>query len=364
MIRIKIGLSVLLFIICLDVNLVEGQVDKIYDLPRIGVSAPLTMSWGIDVKNAMLFANKHFADNKYHIIFEDDKCLGKEAVTIAHKYIDIDHVEFAVGSCSATVLSAAPVYAAANVVQMSSVASSSKIGKTKQVIYRTIPSDQDSARELYHYVTKLHQTLGVLTETADYSNDFYEDLTTYNQNSKIKIINEFYLPEERNFSSLLLKLKKAKVDSLLINANSERSFVTILKQIKSLKIQVPIYGALIPGSRTFVSLAGDDANGIIFVDFPRNDLSLNSEGRKYFEMFVEEYGNPQSWDIVVATTIELFKVIDETVKSQKPPREFLTATRFFGMFGPYGFLKNGDISGLKPALLIIKNDTAYPLPSE
>lgn len=331
------------------------------DLPKIGLSAPLSLSWGVDVKNALLFANKHFANNKYQIIIEDDKCVGKDAVTVAHKLINIDRINYVVGDCSATVLSAAPVYDAANVIQMSPLASSSKIGRTPQVIYRTIPSDQDSAKILFDYVAKHSRILGVLTESADYSADFYEDFVKNNSDNKIEIRNEFYLPEESNFSSLLLKFKAAKVDGIFINANSERNFLRILKQIKTLRLPVAIYGALLPGSRALIEMAGENGNGIVFVDFPQNDRNLTSEGKKYYELYLQEYGKPQGWDIVVATTIELFRVIDKTIQSKKPPRDYLANTTFEGLFGPYRFKPNGDIDGLSPVLRRIYNGRAEEL---
>lgn len=73
---------------------------------KIGVSLPLTGGAaieGVDVHALLLFANKHFADDVYELIFEDDKCSEKDAVSVAQKFADVDKVSYVLGFvCSGT----------------------------------------------------------------------------------------------------------------------------------------------------------------------------------------------------------------------------------------------------------------------
>ena len=80
---------------------------------KIGVSLPLTgpaSTYGVELKKVITFANKKLANNKYELIFEDDKCSPKEAVTVAHKFIDLDKLKYVTGfACSGATVAAAPM---------------------------------------------------------------------------------------------------------------------------------------------------------------------------------------------------------------------------------------------------------------
>lgn len=78
--------------------------------PNIGLGISLALSgpaatYGIDIKNTIMFANDELASGKYQLHFEEDKCSGKEAVSAAHKFINILQLKYALGfACSSTVL--------------------------------------------------------------------------------------------------------------------------------------------------------------------------------------------------------------------------------------------------------------------
>lgn len=79
---------------------------------KFGVSTALTgeaASYGIDLKNALVFANDRLGQGRYEFVFEDDKCNGKDAVVAARRLIDVHKVKYVIGfACSSTILSTAP----------------------------------------------------------------------------------------------------------------------------------------------------------------------------------------------------------------------------------------------------------------
>ncbi len=87
---------------------------------KVGVTLPLSGNsalWGTDIKNGLLFANEDLAQGRYELIIEDDRCDAKTAVTIAHKFIEIEKVKWVLGfGCSGTLLSTAKLYEQAHVV--------------------------------------------------------------------------------------------------------------------------------------------------------------------------------------------------------------------------------------------------------
>lgn len=144
------------------------------DQIKIGLSTALTgdgASWGTDLKNALLFANKKLSNNKYQLVIEDDRCTGKDAVAVAHKLINVDKIKYVFGNCSATVKSALPIYNHAGVLVFAPIATSPDITDGSTNIFRSVPSDGSNATMLFNQMKKLYRRIGILTEEADYSQD-------------------------------------------------------------------------------------------------------------------------------------------------------------------------------------------------
>jgi branched-chain amino acid transport system substrate-binding protein len=341
-----------------EVAKARGQADA--SPIKIGVSTALTgpaATWGTDIKNAVLFANEHLANGKYKIIIEDDKGSSKDAVTVAHKLTDIDHVQTVFGCSSATVLSAAPIYQQGDVLMMIPLASSSKISKLLGEKFRTIASDTAAANMLYHYIAKHHRRLAVITEQSDYSEDFLADFKLNNlaNSSPLEIFEESHLTADTDFSSIITRLKSKNLDALFINSNSEATFSNVLSYVRRLHLDVPIYGAIIPGSNSFLTLTKSQSEGIIFVDFPDNESSLTPEGLEIYRQYIQQFGPPKSWPIAFATTFEAFRVLHLALESGEDPANFIATHSFNGIFGNYSFDRNGDIRGLTSTLKKISN---------
>ncbi len=116
-----------------------------------------------------------------------------------------------------------------------------------------------------------------------------------------------------------------------------------------------------PGSSSFLNLTKGNAEGIIFTDFPSSKDWLNKSDSKMLEKFINKYGKPNAWDLVVFTTLEAFRVMHLAIESGKEPKEFLYSNEFSGVFGKYKFDQNGDIIGLRQVLKKIENGQVITL---
>lgn len=329
------------------------------DKIKIGLSTALTgdgATWGTDVKNALIFANKELTNDKYQIVIEDDRCTGKDAVAVAHKLINVDRVNYVFGNCSATVKSALPIYSSANVLVFAPIATSPNLSAGFSNLFRSAPSDESNARILYEYIKAHHTRIGVLTEEADYAQDLTKAFSKNNSDGQTTIFSESYLTENADLRSVLFKLKEKKIDALFLNSNSERTLAAILKQIKQLKCDWQIYASYFPASPSFRKLVTDsEADGIIFTDFPSFDDVLTPDGRKLVDKYQSQYGKMNSWDITLITTIEALRALDQAISSGIDVQKYLHSHDFVGVFGNYSFDKNGDIVGLRHELKQIKN---------
>jgi branched-chain amino acid transport system substrate-binding protein len=319
---------------------------------KIGVSTAMTggaATYGLDVRDALMFANEKFGRGRFEIIFEDDKCSGKDAVTIANKFINIDKVDFVVGfACSSATLSAAPLYERAKIPVIVTCASSPKIAAAGDYIFRTFPGDLHAARRLYRHVHGKHNSLGILSEETDYAQDFKNAFLEENcgKEKPLTVIEENYLPDTVDFKALLLKLRSKAPDGLFINTQAEGAFAVIVKQLKELDWNTTVYGAYFPGSPSFLSEAGGAAEGIEFVDTPSLDFLLVPEGKAVLEEYSSRYPKMRSVEAVFATTFEALRVLDQALLSGQDTRQFIYQSKFRGIFGPYSFDADGEIEGM------------------
>ncbi len=334
---------------------------------RIGVPSALTgeaATYGLDVRDAITFANEKFGGDRYELIFEDDKCNGKDAVTVAKKFIEIDKVDFVVGnSCSGALLAAAPLYEKAKIPVIASCASSAKISEAGDYIFRTTPSDKLAAARLHQHIAKKHKRFGILSEETEYAQDMRSAFEEANQNeNSIDLVVANYLAKSTDFKTILLSLRGKKIEGLFVNSQSEGSFAIIVKQLAEIRWDVPLYGAYWPGSQAFIDQAGERANGIEFVDTPSLDFLLNDEGKELSKEFHSKYEGIRSIESVFASSIEAFRVVDLAVRSEKDVLQFLNETQFTGIFGEYSFDSNGDIEGMPFMMKRVEDGKSVVLP--
>ncbi len=331
---------------------------------KIGVSVALTgnaSTYGTDIKNSIIFANKVLAGSKYKLIIEDDMCDGKTAVNVARKLIDIDHVKYVLGfACSSSLLATANLYNQAKVLVISSSASSSEISQAGDYIFRTVPSNDAIGKLLFDYVQSRHKTFGVISEETDFSQSLLQSFTKNNSPQIINIFSENFNTKEFDYKSLILRLKSKGIEGLLINSQTEATFLLALKALKEMKINIPVYGAYMPGSATFRANAGILAEGLIFADRPTAKDVFSPKGIDLLHSFNQEY-QLKGWEIVFASTWEAFQALHLAITSGQEPREYLYTNKFKGIFGDYTFDANGDIKGLQFLLKSIKNGQVYNL---
>ena len=333
---------------------------------KIGVSTALSgdaATYGLDIKDALIFANEKLADNRYQLVFEDDRCDPKTAVGVANKLINADNVKYVLGfACSGTVLATAPIYERAKRVVITTCASSPKIADAGEYIFRTTPSDIVAARQLYQHISASRKHVVILSEESDYAQDLEQAfVAAADSDSKMKIVRETFLPATSDFKTQLTRIRNTNPDSLFLNTQTERSFVVLLRQINEMSWSVPIYGAYWPGSPALLSEAGELANGIEFVDTPSLSGMLSPQGAKVFEEFLVKYPRPRSIESIFASSFEAFRAIDQAHRSKRDVRDYLLSTKFDGIFGPFEFDSKGEILGISFALKRIVDGKAITL---
>ena len=325
---------------------------------KIGVSLPLTgeaATYGQDMKNSFVMANEELGAGRFELVFEDDKCSGKEAANIAQKFVNVDHVDYVMGyGCSGALLAAAPILEKAKIVTIDAGGSAPAISQAGDYIFRTITSDALTAKTLFPYVAARQKKAGILSVETDFSQGFLRAFQA-NNSGQIEIIAENYLPESSDFRALMLKFKGYQVDSILLNPQSEAGLVNLYRQYKESKLDVPVYAIFFPGTPTFLEKFGRGADGIVFVDTPTFDEVANASGKKFFANFKKRYGSPASVEMLIATSYLAFDILQQAVASGEDAKNFLYSHHFKSIVDDIGFDSNGDVEGISLVLRTIKD---------
>jgi branched-chain amino acid transport system substrate-binding protein len=321
---------------------------------KIGVSIPLSgeaSTWGTDMLNSINLAKDEFLKDDFELIFEDDKCDPKTAVSIANKFVNVDKVDAVLGyTCSGPLIAAANIYEKAKIPVISTSASAAKISEAGEYIYRTFPSDALAGELLFDHISKTNKKLGVLSTETEYCQGFVEQIKTLNSKNKIDIVFEKVKAEDHDVKPILLRLKNKNVDSLFINSQSDREFLRTLKQVRQMKMDIPLYSAYWGSSSWFLSQAGDLAENLVTVDAASGERILNEEGKRVLALFQEKYGEPNFSKLLIAINWEGVRAISEALKHPPGAKKFLDQTTFKGIVGDWSFDHNGDIKGLSFSL--------------
>ncbi|RMD87212.1 MAG: ABC transporter substrate-binding protein [Candidatus Dadabacteria bacterium] len=319
-------------------------------LVKIGISSALTggaATYGMDLRDAIVFANEKLGKGRYKLIIEDDKCSGREAVTIAQKFIHVEHVDWVMGyACSGAALAALPLYKKAGIPVMITAASSPKIRDAGKNVFRTFPSDQMAARKLYSRMKTQKGVMGILSEETDYCQDFKNAFLDAAKEDGIKVAVEDVLPSSSDYRSVLLRLRKKGVDLLFLNSQSEQGVINMVKQIHEMGWKVKLFAAYWPDSPVFLRSLGNMAYGIEYVVTQRLDDLLTEDGRAVYKEFLDKGYKIRSIGAVFASSFEGFRVVDEVIRNGSDPESYILGKSFNGIFGRYSFDKHGEIKGL------------------
>lgn len=345
LLRIKLLLLACIFLV-LPLQAILAQSIK------IGVSVPLSgegAALGNDIKNSLLYANQSLAQGKYHFIFEDERTT-KDAVAIAHKFIEIDKVRYVIGpTVNSTVLAAGPIYERAAVTCISPVGSTGDKSGIGKHIFRIYPADQLSAEKLAPFVYDRYEKIGLVSDQDEYTALIERTLIRINKSRPVprQLYAEQASAGDTDYRALFLKLKAKGIEALILNPMIEASFIRMMKQRASLKLNVPVFTFVLPSAKVVQDALGKSLDGVVYANLPSISQLGKGKGQLLLEQFTERFGEPKSVPLVVALAYEAFRILDLSISSGQAAHEFLSKLKVEdSVIGPYNFDADGAVQGL------------------
>ena len=287
------------------------------------------------------------------LIVEDSKCNAQDSITAYNKLTDVDGVKIILGtSCSGAMLGAAPLAEAEGVILFSGLATNPDIANAGDYIFRTSMSDAQLGIDTGNvmWADGIH-TVATITEATDYAEGVrLTSVAQFEKQGGRVVAEERYASDATDFRTQLTKLLSENPDAIHVAAQSEFTGGTILKQLRELNYDGPIYSEIVPVGATALEIAGDGATGVkaIIADID----PANARGQEVLANFRERYGYitlpwylGSAYDDVYITAECLKKTGDD--QDADGFRDCLYDITWSGAIGDgYGFDSNGEVTGL------------------
>lgn len=276
----------LLCVLCMALSLVAC--DKKNDNPqnkpvvKIGMMLPLSGDFanlGDATKRAVKMVREDLGNTKnhYEFILEDSGADTAKASTIIRKLVFTDKINAVMGYISTTAMVVAPI---ANENKIPSVwyvtAPEASMGEYN---FRLLANFTDGAKMVANKIKseKKKNVAVVYQNVPAMSYLVKEQIPTYKQNLNV-VLNESFLPDEKNFFALLQKIKKANPDYIILEGMPPSADI-FMKQLRENNINIPVTGYQTIGMLNNL----DGLDGMWDVDTPQAD-------REFFERFKKHGG--------------------------------------------------------------------------
>ena len=292
------------------------------------------------------------------LVVEDSKCNAQDAITAYNKLTDVDGVKIILGtSCSGAMLGAAPLAEKEGVIMFSGLATNPDIAEAGDYIFRTSMSDAqlgiDTGNVLWADGIR---SLATITEATDYAEGVRRTSVAQFEKRGGKVVaEERYASDVTDFRTQLTKLLSAEPDALHVAAQSEFTGGTIVKQVRELGYEGPIYSEIVVIGTTALEIAGDAATGMKAISAeldPANNKAqevLTSFRAKYDYVTLPWYMGSAYDDVYI--TAECLK---QTGDDQDADgfRDCMYDITWSGAIGDnYSFDEKGEVVGLSNAVV-------------
>lgn len=243
------------------------------DPVMVGVSGPLTgqyAQYGADWKRGFDLAVDEvnggggIGGRPLAYTFEDTQADPRQAVAVAQKFASDPRIIVELGDfASAASMAASPIYQRNKLVQFGFTNSHPDFTKGGDYMWSNAPNQADDMPVLANYAKKLGlKTFGIAYINSDWgrtSKDLF--VKAAQANGASVVASEAYLPTEQDFRSLLVRLRDAKPDSLIL-VSYYPDGATLMRQVRAEGINVPVVAAGSVYSPKFLELGGSAVNGV------------------------------------------------------------------------------------------------------
>jgi len=300
------------------------------------------------------------------IVIEDDKSDPKEAVTSANRLIQQEKaVALIAGTISPSTLAVKEITAQAGLPQMAMAAANDITDKPPtDWIWRTPPKDALAVARALTYVSETlsAKTIAVLHDENAFGSSGAAEIEKTAGDYGLEIVaKESYKTDDTDLTAQLTKIRGENPEVLIVWGTNPGPALAA-KNMVQLGMDIPYVGSHGIANKTFIELAGEAAEGVVF---PAGKLLVPSsitdpEQKAVTDAFIQAYqakygGPPNTFAGYAWEAIELLVNAIETAGSTDPAAIQTALNQTQGFVGPDGVYNYSatDHDGLKAEDMIM-----------
>jgi branched-chain amino acid transport system substrate-binding protein len=202
------------------------------------------------------------------IVIEDDKSDSKEAVTAANKLIDEDKVVALIAATgSASTLAVKPITAAKPLPQVAMAAANDVTDQAPaDWIWRTPQKDAMAVARALTYISSTLKVkkIAVLNDSNAFGSSGATEIANTASNYGLEVVaTETYETADTDMTAQLTKIKGSNPEALIVWGTNPGPALAA-KNMKQLGMTIPYIGSHGIANKSFIDLAGDAAEGVVF----------------------------------------------------------------------------------------------------
>jgi ABC-type branched-subunit amino acid transport system substrate-binding protein len=321
---------------------------------KVGIPLPLTgegvIEFAQEIQHAFIVANEILGKGRFELIFEDDRCTPREAVTVVRKLLDLDRVNVITGGyCNSCLFSSAPLYNKAGipVITLATTGDKRDIGPK---IFRIFPSDDLGVQPLMAVVSQRTKKLCMVSELEPFT-ELVSRAVKKTLKAKYSHLELYSLDLDypvSDYRPAFLKMSGQKCDGLLLNTTGEGPLVTAVKQYLESGSPIQMYALYFPGSTFARDELKEKLNGIIYSNLPRNQELATDATKEFFALYEKKFGPRETSQPLKLLTFEAFRLIVAAYVASKPLDQYLEKGKKIsgGALRNYWFDEDGAVQGV------------------
>ncbi|PHV71582.1 branched-chain amino acid ABC transporter substrate-binding protein [Sporanaerobium hydrogeniformans] len=367
----------LVSILCLSLSVVMlagcGGTKEDANVIKIGVFEPLTganaAGGELEVEGIKL-ANKLYPEvlgKKVELVIADNKSDKAEATTAAARLIEKDKVSAIIGSWGSSLSMAAGDLVKNNKVPaVGASCTNPMVTQDNDYYFRVCFLDPFQGTVMANYAYQQgYRKIAIVQEV---SNDYAVGLANFftaafkkltgDENCIVEVGN--YNTNDQDFSGILTNIKSKNPDAIFAPGNFTESAL-VIKQAKSLGLNVPFLGGDTWETEEFLNVGGQDVEGAVITTFFDDTAPVTDEAKKFVEEYKKEYADKESIAAVSALGYDAYLLILKAIEKAGSTdstaiRDAIATTKDFeGVTGSITINEQGDADKNSAVIKTVKD---------
>ena len=278
----------------------------------------------------------------------DDKCDPKQAAGVAQDLVSRGVVFVDGHFCSGSSIPAASVYGGAGVLQITPASSNPALtdGASGGTVFRTCGRDDFQGKFAGEWLAEHYQgkRVAIVHDGSPYGAGIAAlAKTAMNDGGLKEVLYERITAGQNDYSGIVGKLRAANVGAVYF-AGYHNEAAAILRQMRAAGIRAPLFGADALQTQEFATLAGNDANGVMFTSL--GDARKQPEAAQLVDEFHKAGFEPEGYTLYSYAAVQLWAqgATHAGTTDAAKVAQTLRSAYWNTVLGPLSFDAKGDVA--------------------